>query len=67
MEDQTNQRTAVKHLIKNGHGKVHGPGLDPDSKILRILRQRKVTFGNSGLEITQDAKQSDKLITAYAI
>lgn len=55
-ENQPDQRTAVKHLIENGHGKIHSPGLDPGPKGFGILKE---DTGNETHDRTHDAADAD--------
>lgn len=55
-EDQTDQGTAVEHLVEDGHGEIHAPGLDPDSESLRILEKDR---GDQAHDRAHDAADAD--------
>ncbi len=57
-EDQSYQRSAVEHLVKKSHGKIHCPGLDPAAEGVGIIKKNRCKQAHNGAHDAADANRN---------
>ncbi len=57
-EDESYERSAIEHLIQNGHREIHSPGLDPHSKALGVFEEKHSDKAHNGAHNAADANRN---------